>query len=86
MSVVRDFILIVVKVEQGSEHSQRFHFNVAEIKHGSERSQIFHFSSSEVKQRSERSQRFHFSVTYAKEIVFQWLVLQRCNSERNMIS
>ena len=41
---------------------------------------------SEEKNRSERSQRFHFSVTYAKEIVFQWLVLQRCNSERNMIS
>ena len=50
---------------------------VVKIKHGSERSQIFHFSSSEVKQRSERSQRFHFSVTYAKEIVFQWLVLQQ---------
>ena len=42
----------------------------------SERSQIFHFNSSEVKQRSERSQRFHFSVTYAKEVVFQWFVLQ----------
>ena len=60
VSVVRDFVIMVVK-----------------IKHGSERSQIFHFSSSEVKQRSERSQRFHFSVTYAKEIVFQWLVLQQ---------
>ena len=103
MSVVRDFILIVVKGKQCSERSQRFHFHSFEVKQCSERSQIFHFSSSEVNQRSERSQRFHFnssairqhsecsqrfhfSVTYAKEIVFQWLVLQRCNSERNMIS
>ena len=50
---------------------------VREEKKHSERSQIFHFNSSEVKQRSERSQRFHFSVTYAKEVVFQWLVLQQ---------
>ena len=50
---------------------------VSEEKQRSERSQIFHFNSSEVKQRSERSQRFHFSVTYAKEVVFQWFVLQQ---------
>ena len=47
------------------------------IKHGSERSQRFHSDSSEVRQGSEHVQRFHISVTYAKEIVFQWLVLQQ---------
>ena len=50
---------------------------VSEEKQRSERSQILHFNSSEVKQRSERCQRFHFSVTYAKEVAFQWLVLQQ---------
>ena len=48
---------------------------VSEEKQRSERSHILHFNNSEVKQRSERCQRFHFSVTYAKEVVFQWLVL-----------
>ena len=47
------------------------------VKHYSEGSQIFHFNSSEAKQHSERSQRFHFLVTYVKEIVFQWVVLQQ---------
>ena len=58
--VVRYFILVVVKLKQRSERSQRFHFD-----------------SSEVRQWSECSQRFHFSVTYARKIVFQWLVLQQ---------
>ena len=49
----------------------------SEEKQRSEHNQIFHFNNSEVKQRSQRSQRFHFSVTYAKEIIFQWLVLQQ---------
>ena len=66
MSVVRDFILIVLKVKQRSERNQRFPFNssdvksvvrvVSEEKERSERSQIFHLNSSEVKQRSESSQ------------------------------
>ena len=50
---------------------------VSEEKQRSERSQTFHFNNSEVKRRSERSQRFHFSVTYAKKVVFQWLVIQQ---------
>ena len=53
-----------------------FHFSSGEVKQSSQCSQRFHFDSSEVRQRSERSQRFHLSVTYAKKIVFQWLVLQ----------
>ena len=32
VSVVRDFILIVVKVKQRSERSQIFHFNTSEVK------------------------------------------------------
>ena len=56
VSVVRYFILIVVKVKQRSERSQRFPFNSSEVKQRSECSQIFHFNSSEVKQRSECSQ------------------------------
>ena len=56
MSVVRDFILIVVNVRQRSKRSQKFSFNSSEIKQRSERSQIFHFNSSEVKQHSECSQ------------------------------
>ena len=54
-----------------------FHFSSGEVKQSSQCSQRFHFDSSEVRQRSERSQRYHFSVTCAKEIVFQWLVLQQ---------
>ena len=71
MSVVRDFILIVLKIKHGSERSHIFHFSSSEVKQRSERSQRFHFDSSDVRQRSERSQRFHFSVTYAKEFVYQ---------------
>ena len=54
-----------------------FHFSSGEVKQPSQCSQRFHFDSSKVRQRSERSQRYHFSVTCAKEIVFQWLVLQQ---------
>ena len=71
VSVVRDFVIMVVKIKHGSERSQIFHFSSSEVKQLSERSQRFHFDSSDVRQRSERSQRFHFSVTYAKAIVFQ---------------
>ena len=56
VSVVRYFILIVVKVKQRSQRSQIFHFNSSEVKQRSECSQVFHFNGSEVKQRSERSQ------------------------------
>ena len=66
MSVVRSFILTVVKkdslvsvvskVKQRSEGSQIFHLNSSEVKRCSERSQRFPFNSSEVKQRSECSQ------------------------------
>ena len=77
VSVVRDFVIMVVKIKHGSERSQIFHFSSSEVKQCSEPSQRFHFDSSEVKQHCERSQRFHFSVTYTKEIVFQWLILQQ---------
>ena len=56
MSVVRDFILIVMKVKQCSERSQRYRFKSSEEKQRSERSHIFPFNSNEVKQRSECSQ------------------------------
>ena len=36
VSVVRGFILIVVKVKKCSERSQRFLFNSSEVKQGSE--------------------------------------------------
>ena len=68
---------MVVKIKRGSERSQILHFSSSEVKQRSERSLRFHFDSSEVRRHSERSQRFPFSVTYAKEIVFQWLVLQQ---------
>ena len=60
VSVVRDFICIVVKEKQWSERSQRFTFNICELKQRSERSQRFHFDGSEVRQHSECSQRFYF--------------------------
>ena len=66
-----------MKVKHRSERSQIFHFSSSEVKQRSEHSQRFHFGGSEVKQCSRRSQRFHFSVTYAKVIIFQWLVLQQ---------
>ena len=49
VSVVRYFILIVVKVKQRSECSQRFPFNSSEVKQRSERSQIVQSSSGESK-------------------------------------
>ena len=56
MSVVTDFILIIMKVKQRSECSERFPFNSSEVKQRSELSQRFRFDSSEVKQRSVCSQ------------------------------
>ena len=53
ISVVRDFILIVVKVKWRSERIQRFPFNSSEVSVVS--------VLSEEKQRSERSQRFHYN-------------------------
>ena len=67
VSVVRDFVIMVVKIKHGSERSQIFHFSSSEVKQLSDRSQRFHFDSSEVKQCSQRRQRFHFSVIYVKE-------------------
>ena len=49
MSVVRDFILTVVKKDSVVSV-------VSEVKQRSERSQIFYFNSSEIKQRSECNQ------------------------------
>ena len=49
VSVVRDLILIVVKVKQPSGRIQRFPFNSSEVKQRSECSQIFHFNSGESK-------------------------------------
>ena len=67
VSVVRDFVIMLVKIKHGSERSQIFHFSSSEVKQLSDRSQRFHFGSSEVKQCSQRRQRFHFSVIYVKE-------------------
>ena len=44
VSVVRDFVIMVVKIKHGSERSQIFHFSSSEVKQRSERSQRFHFS------------------------------------------
>ena len=52
MSVVRYFILIVVKVKELIEHSQRFAFNSSEVS-------VLNVLNEE-KLRSERSQRFLF--------------------------
>ena len=49
MSVVKDFILMAVKLKQQGDCSQRFSFNSSGLKQRSERTQIFHFNSSEVK-------------------------------------
>ena len=46
MSVVRDFILIVVKAKQCSERSQIFHFKISEVKQRNDRPQRIHFNSS----------------------------------------
>ena len=62
-----------------------FCFDTSELKQRSENSQRFYFDRGEVKQLSERSQRFYFSVTYASEIIFQWLVLKQ-RSNRSVIS
>ena len=49
MNVVRDFILILVKVKHCSERSQRYHFKSSEVKQRNERSQKIHFNSGESK-------------------------------------
>ena len=56
MSVVKDFILIVMKVKQCSERGQIFNFSNSELKQRSACSQRFHFNSSEERQCSKRSQ------------------------------
>ena len=61
MSVVRDFILIVVKVKQRIERSQRFPFNNSEVSVVS--------VLSEEKQRSVHSQRYHFNRSESKNTV-----------------
>ena len=49
MSVVRYFILIVVKVKQCSKRSHRYYIKSTEVKQRSEHSQRIHFNSSESK-------------------------------------
>ena len=47
MSVVRDFILIVVRLKHCSESSQIFYLSCSEVKQCIERSQRFYFNSCE---------------------------------------
>ena len=61
MSVVRYFILIVVKVKELIEHSQRFAFNSSEVT-------VLNVLNEE-KLRSERSQRFYFNSSKSKNTV-----------------
>ena len=61
MNVVRDFILIVVKVKQHIERSQRFPFNSSDVSAMS--------VLSEEKQCRERSQRFHFKSSEGENAV-----------------
>ena len=61
MSLVRDFILIAVKVKQRIERSQRCPFNNSEVSVVS--------VLSEEKQRSVHSQRYHFNSSESKNIV-----------------
>ena len=61
MSLVRDFILIVVKVKQRIERSQRFPFNNSEVSVVS--------VLNEEKQSSVHSQRYHFNSTKSKNTV-----------------
>ena len=60
-SVVKYFILIVVKVKERSERSQRFPFNSTEERQYSERSQWR-------KERSERSQMIDFNSGESKTV------------------
>ena len=61
MSVVKDFVLIVVKAKQRSERSEKFPFNSTEVSVVS--------VLSEEKQRNESSQRFHFDSSDSKNTV-----------------
>ena len=49
MSVVRDFILMVVKVKQCSKRSHKYQFKSSEVKQRIEHSQRIHFNISESK-------------------------------------
>ena len=61
MSVVRNFILVVVNLNSVESVVGDFFFYSSEVKQHSEHSQIFHVNSSEFMQCSEYSQRFHFN-------------------------
>ena len=61
VSVVRNFILVVVNLNSVEGVVGDFFFNSSEVKQHSEHSQIFHVNSSEFMQCSEYSQRFHFN-------------------------
>ena len=66
MNVVRDLILIVVKVKERIKRSQRFPFNSSDVSAMS--------VLSEEKQRRERSQRFHFKSSESENTV--WSVVR----------
>ena len=61
VSVVRNFILVVVNLNSVESVVGDFFFNSSEVKQHSEHSQIFHVNSSEFNKRSQCSQRFHFN-------------------------
>ena len=75
MSIVRDFILIVVKVKQRGERSQRFPLNNSGVKLLSECSQRFpcsqrfSFNKGGVKLLSECCQRFPFNSSEVKQLI-----------------
>ena len=66
MNVVRDFILIVVKVKERIERSQRFPFNSSDASAMS--------VLSEEKQLRKRRQRFHFKSSESENTV--WSVVR----------
>ena len=70
VSVVRNFILVVVNLNSVESVVGDFFFNSSEVKQHSGHSQIFHVNSSEFKQRSECSQRFHFNSSKVKRRSF----------------
>ena len=62
MNVVRDFILIVVKVKERIERSQRFPFNSSDVSAMS--------ALSEEKQLRKRRQRFHLKSSESENTVW----------------
>ena len=70
VSVVRNFILVVVNLNGVESVVGYLFFNSSEVKQHSERSQIFNINSSEFKQCSEYSQRFHFNSSKVKQRSF----------------